>query len=450
MSANRSQFDVSQLAGIATELVAAAKQAGADAADAVAVRTQSLNVDVRLGKPEEAERSESDDFTLRVFKDSRSAAVSANQTGNPQVLAERAVAMAKVSPENPYEGLAPSVLLAREFPDLDLLDATTPGVDDLEVAALECEEAALGVHGIANSGGASASWGIGGIALATSEGFQGSYLASSFSRAVSVVAGEGSGMERDYDYDSKVYIGDLKSAAEIGRSAAERTIKRLSPRQVKTTTAPVVFDPRVSNSLAGHFASAINGGSVARKTGFLIKKMGEKVFPAGVTITDNPLLVRGLASRPFDGEGVESASLTLVDDGILQCWLLNCATAAEIGLETNGRACRNGGSTSPGSTNLAIQPGKISPDEMISNIDSGLYVTELIGQGVNPVSGDYSRGASGFWIENGEVSYPVSEITIAGNLVDMFARLVPANDLVYRYRSNAPTILIEDMTIAGT
>jgi len=219
---------------------------------------------------------------------------------------------------------------------------------------------------------------------------------------------------------------------------------------VKTTTATIVLDPRVSNSLAGHFGSAINGAAIARKTSFLAKKMGNQIFAPNVEIVDDPHLVRGLGSRPFDGEGIAAQPMKLVEDGHLQCWLLNGATAAELGLSTNGRASRSGGTTSPGSTNLAILPGNISPADMIAGIDHGFYVTELIGQGVNMVSGDYSRGASGFWIENGELTYAVSEITIAGNLNEMFARLVPANDLAYRYRTNAPTLMIEDMTIAGT
>lgn len=450
MKSNASLFDTSSLGERAAALVKAAQKAGADAADAVVVRSQSLNVDVRLGKVEETDRAESDDFSLRVFVGQKSALVSANQTDNPDVLAERAVAMARVSPENPFSGLAAQDRLAREFTDLDMLDQTITSVEELEAAARECEDAAMAINGITNSGGASASWGIGGMVLATSHGFEGQYIASRFSRSISVIAGVGAGMERDYDYDSQVHLEDLQSAEKIGISAAERTLKRMNPRQVKTTTAPVIFDPRVSNTLVGHFASAINGASIARKTSFLREKMGAPIFAAGVEITDDPHIRRGQASRPFDGEGVANSALTLIDDGKLQCWLLDSATASELDLETNGRASRSGSGTSPGSTNLALMPGELSPQEMMKNIGTGLYVTELIGQGVNLVSGDYSRGASGYWIENGEPAYPVSEITIAGNLSEMFSRLVPANDLVYRYRTNAPTLLIEEMTIAGT
>ncbi len=450
MNSNPTLFDNAALTERAATLVTAAKNAGADTADAVVVRSRSLNVDVRMGKVEETDRSESDDFSLRVFLGTRSATVSANQAGDPVILAERAVAMARVSPENPYSALAPQDKLAREFPDLDMLDPTILTVEDLEAAAQECEEAARSVKGITKSGGASASWGTGGMVLVTSHGFEGTYTASRFSRSVSVVAGEDAAMERDYDYDSKVHFSQLRSSAEIGSSAGERTVKRLNPRQVKTTTAPVIFDPRVSNSLVGHVASAINGAAIARKTSFLREKMKQQIFTDGVRIVDDPHILRGQASRPFDGEGVNSGPLSLVDDGRLQNWLLDCAAARELGLETNGRASRSGGGTSPSPTNLALLAGETSADEMISRVTSGFYVTELIGQGVNIISGDYSRGASGFWIENGELAFPVSEVTIAGNLNDMFARLVPASNLDYLYRINAPTVLIEDMTIAGT
>lgn len=444
------QFDSTQLVKQAAILVAAAKKAGADAADAVVVRSQSLSVDVRMGKVEESGRSESDEFSLRVFLGNKSASISANGAGDPAQLAERAVAMAKVSPENPFVGLAAQDRLASKLADLDMLDETVPGVKELEDAALECEEAALSVEGITNSGGASASWGMGGMVLATSHGFQGQYVGSRFSRSVSVVAGEGASMERDYDYDSKVHLSDLEAPSVIGKSAAERTLKRIGPRQVKTTTAPVIFDPRVSNTLVGHLASAINGSSIARKTSFLREKMGEQIFANSIQIVDDPLIRRGQASHPFDGEGVECGPLTLIENGKLQCWLLDSATANELELETNGRAGRSGAGTTPGSTNLALLAGKQSVADMVGSIQSGFYVTELIGQGVNMISGDYSRGASGYWIENGELAYPVSEVTIAGNLVDMFARLIPADDLVYRYRVNAPSVLVEDMTIAGT
>ncbi len=444
------QFDSTQLVEQAAILVAAAKKAGADAADAVVVRSQSLSVDVRMGKVEESGRSESDEFSLRVFLGNKSASISANGAGDPAQLAERAVAMAKVSPENPFVGLAAQDRLASKFANLDMLDETVPGVKELEDAALECENAALSVEGITNSGGASASWGMGGMVLATSHGFQGQYVGSRFSRSVSVVAGEGASMERDYDYDSKVHLSDLEAPSVIGKSAAERTLKKIGPRQVKTTTAPVMFDPRVSNTLVGHLASAINGSSIARKTSFLREKMGEQIFANSIQIVDDPLIKRGQASHPFDGEGVECGPLTLIENGKLQCWLLDSATANELELETNGRAGRSGAGTTPGSTNLALLAGERSADDMIKSIKSGFYVTELIGQGVNMISGDYSRGASGYWIENGELAYPVSEVTIAGNLVDMFARLIPADDLVYRYRVNAPSVLVEDMTIAGT
>ncbi len=443
-------IDTAALEGRAALLVDAACKAGADAADAVVATSQSLNVDVRLGKVEETDRSESDVYSLRVFIGQRSASVSANLADDPERLAERAVAMARVSPENPHAGLAPGDLLATSARQLDLCDHTVPTVSELESTALECEETALAHKGITNSGGASASWGMAGMVLATSDGFCSNYLASRFSRSISVVAGTADTMERDYDYDSKTHLEDLRPAAEIGDSAAARTLKRLHPRQVETTSAPVIFDPRVANSLAGHLAGAINGAAIARGTSFLHEKLGKAVFSSKINITDDPHIARGQASRPFDGEGVDTGAMILIDEGVLQSWLLDRASASELGLKTNGRARRGDGTLSPGSTNLALQPGEAMPQELVRQAANGLYVTELIGQGVNLVTGDYSRGASGFWIENGELAFPVSGITIAGKLEEMFARLVAANDLVYRYRTNAPTLLVEEMTIAGS
>ena len=339
--------------------------------------------------------------------------------------------------------------LATDFPDLELFDETEIGAAQLTEMARETEEAGLAVKGVTNSGGAGAAWGSGGMVLITSHGFCGSYRSSSFSTSVSLIAGEGTGMERDYDYDARRFLEDLKTPADIGRSAGEKTVKRLNPRKVKTQTLPVIYDPRISTGLIGHLSGAINGASIARKTSFLRDDMGNAIFSPNITITDDPLRKRGLASRPFDGEGVASSPMDMVKDGILQNWFLDTATARELSLETNGRASRGGSNPSPGRTNLTLLAGEKSPEEMMKDIGEGLYINELIGSGVSLVTGDYSRGASGFWIENGEIAYPVSEITIAGNLRDMFARMIPANDLEYRFSTNAPSILVENMAVAG-
>ncbi|MBL8573667.1 MAG: TldD/PmbA family protein [Hyphomicrobiaceae bacterium] len=442
-------LDQSALEARAMALVDAARRAGADAADAVAVRGQSLSVDVRLGKVEEAERAEGDDFGLRVFVGRRNATVSANAFTDPAELAARAVAMARVAPEDPYADLADPAELATAFPDLDLLDPSTPGSADLAARALAAEDAARAVAGVSNSGGARASWSLGGLVLVTSTGFRGSYLASRHSLSVTAIAGEGTAMQRDYEGGSKAWYGDLDPAETMGRKAGERAVRRLAPRKVPTQTAAIVWEPRSAVSLVAHLSSAINGASIARKTSFLKDKLGQRLFAAGVRISDNPLRPRGLGSRPFDGEGLSPQPLDIIDDGVLTTWFLDCATARELGLKSNARASRGVGSPSPGATNLTLHAGTVAAADLIASVGTGLYVTDMIGSGVNGVTGDYSRGASGFWIENGELAYPVSEITVAGNLVDMFSRLTPADDLEYRYGTNAPTVAIDGLTIAG-
>ncbi|MER9406063.1 TldD/PmbA family protein [Mesorhizobium caraganae] len=430
-------------------LVEAAKRAGADAADAVAVRGRSTGVSVRLGKVESTEASEGDDVSLRVFVGNRVASVSATAASDPKALAERAVAMAKVSPEDPYQGLADPALLVGKVRDLDLFDATEVSADQLKEAALAAEEAALAVKGVTNSAGSGASAGLGGLVLATSNGFVGHYIASRFSRSASVIAGEGTGMERDYEYSSRQHFSDLDAPELIGRKAGERAVRRLGARKAATGPVDVVFDPRVARGIAGHLAGAINGASVARKTSFLREMMGKQVASADITVTDEPLRRRGQASRPFDGEGVEGERLLMVENGVLKHWFLSTSAARELGLVTNGRGARSGSSVSPSSTNLAIEPGDRTPEDLIKSLKSGFYVTEVFGQGVDMVTGEYSRGASGFWIDNGELAYPVAEVTIASNLKTMFLNMVPASDLDRNFGTAAPTLLIEGMTLAG-
>lgn len=441
--------DSSTLADLVARLVEAGSRAGADACDAVAVRSRSTRVSVRLGKVEGTESAESDDVSLRVFVGRRVASVSANAASDPTALAERAVAMAKASPEDPFQGLADADLLARAPRNLDLFDATEVSPERLREDALAMEAAALAVEGVTNSGGAGASAGMGGLVLATSHGFLGEYMATRFSRSASVVAGQGTAMERDYDFSSRLHFSDLEDVTVIGRNAGERAVKRLGARKAKTGPVTVIFDPRVARGIAGHLAGAINGASVARGTSFLRERMGERIASAAITVTDDPLRVRGQSSRPFDGEGVEGAPLTVVEAGMLRHWLLSSSAARELGLETNGRGVRASSSVSPSSTNFAIAPGEQSPQELIRSLKSGFYVSEVFGQGVDLVTGDYSRGASGFWIENGELAWPVAEVTIAANLKDMFINMVPANDLDRNFGTAAPTLLMEGMTLAG-
>lgn len=443
-------LDAKKLTDRVTALVEAAKRAGADDADAVAVRGRSNGVSVRLGKVESTESSESEDVSLRVFVGRRVASVSATAASNSQALAERAVAMAKVSPEDPYQGLADAALLVKTPRDLDLFDATEVSTEQLKNDALAAEEVALAVKGVTNSGGSVASAGLGGLVLATSHGFVGQYVASRFSRSASVIAGEGTGMERDYDYSSRQHFSDLDTPEAIGLKAGERAVRRLGARKATTGSVNVVFDPRVARGIAGHLAGAINGASVARKTSFLRDMMGKQVAAAVITASDEPLRVRGQSSRPFDGEGVEGEKLLMVEKGILNHWFLSTSAARELGLITNGRGSRNGSSVSPSSTNFAIEPGDRTPEDLIGSLKSGFYVTEVFGQGVNMITGEYSRGASGFWIENGQLAYPVSEVTIASNLKTMFLNMVPASDLDRDFGTAAPTLLIEGMTLAGS
>ncbi|SJZ96460.1 microcin-processing peptidase 1. Unknown type peptidase. MEROPS family U62 [Consotaella salsifontis] len=438
-----------KLLDMAERLIEAGRRAGADSSDAAVVRSASRSVSVRLGAVEETDSAESADVALRVFVGKRSATVSADASADVERLAERAVAMARVSPEDPFAGLADPALLAKDVPDLDLFDGTEPASDAMLADALAMEEAALAVSGVTNSNGAGVSAGWSGLLLATSTGFRGSQKRSGFSRSASVIAGEGTRMQRDYDFDSRMHFADLNAPEAIGRAAGERAVRRLDPGKAPTGRYPVIFDPRMARGFIGHLLGAINGASIARKTSFLKDAMGQMVLPAGVSITDEPMLRHRPGSRPFDGEGLQGKAITLVEDGRLASWLLDSATARELGLESNGRASRSASSISPSSTNVIVSPGVMSPDELIRDTHQGLYVTELIGHGANIVTGDYSRGASGFLIENGQIGAPVAEITIAGNLRDLFRSVTFANDGETRFSIVAPTLRLESMTVAG-
>ena len=438
--------------GHLNDLVNKAKSIGADAADAIYVEGISVSTACRKGKPESLARSEGYDLGLRVFIGKRQAIVSSSDLSNKALddLVSRAVTMAKVVPEDPYCGLAPSEHLATEIIDLDGFDPVEPSGEVLELKTREAEEAALEISGVTNSEGAEAGWGRSSVAIAGTNGFAPKREGSGHSLSVSVVAGEGTGMERDYDFSTAVYGEDLKNSRELGKSAAEKAVARLKPQKVETAQVPVIFDPRVSNSLVGHLAGAVNGSSVARGTTFLKDKMGEQLFANGINIIDDPLRLRGLRSKAFDAEGVATQPRHIIDDGTLQTWVMDLRSARQLGLRTTGNASRGTSSPpSPSTTNLYMDAGSVSRDDLIKSVQSGFYITELIGMGVNGITGDYSRGAGGFWIENGEITFPVNEVTIAGTLLDIFKYLTPADDLVFQFGTNAPTVRVDGLTVAG-
>jgi PmbA protein len=437
----------------AADLVRRAVAAGADAADAVFAAHASTEVSVRLGALEDVGRSESEDLGLRVFVGQRSASVSTSELSADTLaaLVDRAVAMAREAPEDRFAGLAPAERLMHGAPPaLDLADRGDVTPADLREAAQAAEDAARAVPGVTNSEGAGASASSSVWALATSHGFAGAYATTGYGLSASVIAGEGGAMQRDYGFHSARHRVHLDAPDAIGRLAGERAVARLGPARVASGTMPVVFDPRVGASLIGHLTSAISGQAITRRTSFLLDALGMRVFAPGVTIRDDPHRPHGLRSRPFDGEGLPVSPIALVEDGMLESWLLDSASARQLGLEPTGHAARGiAGAPGVSTSNLYMEPGKVPVTTLLSDIASGVYVTELIGQGVNPVTGDYSRGAAGFLIENGIVTRPVAEFTIAGNLTAMFAAHTPANDLEFRHGVNVPTLRVEGMTVAG-
>lgn len=437
----------------AADLVALARKAGADAADAIYVADAATGVQVRLGALEDVQRSEGEEIGLRVFVGKQSASASSSDLSADALakLAERAVAMAGQAPEDEFAGLAPEELLMRSAPvDFDIDDGGDVSPQALRDRAMAAEEAARAVAGVTNSEGGSASAGRALVALATSGGFSGSYSGSSHGVSASVLAGEGSGMQRDYAYHSARHLSDLDDARAIGTKAGERAVARLNPVRLKSGPTVVVFDPRVAASMSGHFVGAITGAAIARRTSFLLDALETEVFAPSITIIDDPHRIRGLRSKPFDGEGLPTSRRALIDKGVLTTWLLDSASARQLGLAPTGHASRGvGGPPGAGTTNLHMEAGTHTPAELMADIVEGIYVTDLIGQGVNGLTGDYSRGASGFVIRNGVLAEPVAEVTIAGNLKDMFRHVTPANDLVFRYGSNAPTLRVEGMTLAG-
>ena len=443
----------------AADLVARAAAAGADAADAVFAADASLDVSVRLGKLEDVGRSESEELGLRVFVGRRSASVSTSGDLSPDTLGalvERAVAMAREAPEDAWAGLAPAErLLHGAAPLLDIDDgvgaAGDASPDALRDLAMAAEDAARAVPGVTNSEGGGASTSRSVWALATSTGFAGSYATTGHSLSASVLAGGDNGaMERDYAHHFVRRRALLDDPAAIGRRAGERAVARINPGRVASGAMPVVFDPRVGGSLLGHLVGAIGGQAITRKTSFLLDALGTQVFADGVTVRDDPHRPHGVRSRPFDGEGLPVSATAIVEEGVLQTWLLDAAAARQLGLEPTGHAARGiGGAPGVSTANLFLDGGHLSVETLLADVGTGVYVTELMGQGVNGLTGDYSRGAAGFRIEGGRLGAPVAEFTIAGNLRDMLLHLTAANDLAFRYGTNVPTLRVDGMTVAS-
>ena len=437
----------------AAALVDLARKKGADAADAVYAGERSQGVGVRLGRLEDLHRSEGEEIGLRVFVGRRNATVASSDLSRDALdtMVDRALAMAANAPEDQFAGLAPQELLFRGQPlDLDIDDGNDPDPAILRERAMAAEETARAVIGVTNSGGASASASASSFAIATSEGFNAATRATGYSNSVSVVAGEGGAMQRDYAWHSSRHLAELERPEAIGRRAAERAVARLNPVSIKAGVMTVLFDPRVATTLLGHFVAAISGAAIARQASFLLDALETQVFAKGVTIHDDPFRKRGLRSRAFDGEGLPVRPLDLVQDGVLTTWLADSAAARQLGIQPTGHAVRGvSGSPGAGPANLHIAAGGRSREEMISEIQQGILVTELIGQGVNGVTGDYSRGAAGFLITNGEIGPPVTEITVASNLRQIFATLEPAADLELRRGIDSPTLLVPEMTVAS-
>ena len=435
------------------ELVALARSKGADAADAVARGESSESVSIRLGQLEDVARSESETVGLRVFIGQRSATIQTSDFSPASfaVLVDRALEMARRAPEDAFAGLAPEERLMKgDAPDLDLADPVEPAPVQLRELAAATEDAARAVAGVTNSngGGAGASRAV--SALATSHGVARANEGTGHSLSASVIAGQGRTMQTDHAWRSARHAADLPSAEEIGHEAGERAVARVNPDSMPSKTVPVMFDPRVGSGLIGHLLGGMSGASVARKASFLLGHEDGELFDPAIRIVEDPLRCRGLASRAFDGEGLATSTRALVENGHLFGWLTNAAAARQLGAPMTGHASRGGGGA-PGVTtsNVHLEPGELSPGALMADIADGLYVTDVFGQGVNLVTGDYSRGAAGFRIVNGERAGPVAEITIAGNLIAMFRALVPASDLAFTRAVNVPTIRIDGMTVAG-
>jgi PmbA protein len=448
------QLKTNDSQGIIEELISKAIKHGADSADAVWVKNKSTSASSRLGKLEQLNNSDEEQLGLRVFIGKKQSIVSSSDC-SPKVfndIIDRSIKMAKTIPEDPYVGIAEPDQLAKTLPEIDIFDPFEVTTDTLINSAITCENTARSVKGITNSEGASASWSESSVCIATSNGFNRSYKSTGGSLSVSVLAGQSNtGMEVDYDYSTAVYWNDLKSPEELGCSAANRAIKRLNAQKIKSGKFPVVYEPRVAKGILGHLIGGINGISASKGTTFLKDKMGKQIFNTNIFIKEEPHRRRGLRSKQCDAEGLENKKRNLIEKGMLKTWLLDLYTARKMNLNPTGHASRNVSSQpSPSITNVYLEKGNSSPEKLISNIKAGLFITDTFGQGVNSVTGNYSRGIAGFWIDNGEITFPINEITVASNLNEMFANLIPANDLELSYGIDSPTIMIENMSVAGS
>ncbi len=435
-------------------LLEAALRAGADAADALAMDGASIGIDLRAGALEKAERAEGTDMGLRVLIGGRQACVSVSDTSPATILAvaERAVAMAREAPEDPYVGLATADQITRAW-DLAALDMTDPTPEPsaatLEETARRAEAAAMSATGITQVE-ASASYWRRDMHLAATNGFSGGYGRTGHSISAVAFTGSGTGMERDWAAEGRTYLAELPSAEEIGHQAATRALERVGATKPKTGTYSVVYDERVSSSLIGHLLSAINGNAISRGASWLLNGMDSQVLPEHLSLTEDPHRPRMSGSRPFDAEGLPTTKRTIVDAGILRTWTLDLATARKLGLTSTANAARGPSSPpSPSTSNIDLSPGTHSRADLIRDMGTGLLITSMIGSTINPTTGDYSRGASGFWVENGEILYPVNECTIAGNLRDMLKRIIPANDARAHLSMRVPSLLVEGMILAG-
>tara|TARA_Y100001935_G_scaffold40720_1_gene32777 strand:+ start:708 stop:2042 length:1335 start_codon:yes stop_codon:yes gene_type:complete len=435
---------------LAEEIIEKASSKGADFSDVVIIRNVSKNIGCRLGKVEEIEQSEAQILGLRTFIGEKNAITSTNNFNRESIneTIDRVIEMTKLTPDDPLPGLANHT--TTKIPELDLYDSKDLSADELKKLALDIESISLAVEGINNSNGSSASQSKSSVYLATSKGFSNGYNKSNFSASCSVIAGNGSNMQTDYDFDSKVFFSDLRNSSDIGVKAAKNTLLKCNPKKIKTCQMDVVFHPRVARTLLAHFASLVNGSSIVRGSSLLKEKLNQKIFKSEINIIDDPNIIRGLSSKPFDDEGCSMEKIILIENGVLKNWILDTTTAKQLSMVSNSRASRGVSSPpTPSHTNMFIDNGSKSSKQLLNEVNNGFYVTELIGQGVNLITGDYSRGASGFKIENGEISFPINEVTIADNLNDMFNKMTVANDLEFLYSINTPTLVIEGMTVAG-
>ena len=433
-------------------LIKKSKKSGADNVDVVYVENTNIDVGCRLKKIEKLERSESNDIGLRFIKNKKQVIVSSNDLTkkNLEELIYKASKMVGAIPRDPYCSIAKKKDLIKKIPNLEIFDSKEPTIKSLKDKVIEAENAGLNVKGVTNSEGAEIGWNKSKIYLFNSNGLNVSYQSSSYDIYAVLIAGRGTLMEREYEFASSVFEKDLTKSSLLGKKAGELAVKKINPKKIKTSKIPVIFSPRVANSFLKHLSSAINGNSITRGTSFLKKKLNKKIFSSNINIIDNPLKKRGLQSKPFDGEGLETKKTQIIKNGELKTWFLDLATAHQLRLKSTAHASRNISSPpTPSPTNLYFEPSNISPKSLIGNIKKGVYLTELMGSSVNLINGDYSRGGSGFWIDKGEITYPINGITIADNLNEMFKKIILANDLEFKHGLNSPTMLIEDMIVAG-